>query len=299
MKNNHQYPVYRNDLKYKSLQNIDPSRAIWQDKDVENDFNKDTDSLDYRIQMCRQEKYDNIDLARLNQQIITDFFESDFYKRHKSDIIHLFMSYSKIHTIPSLSDMTSLETLDISHNEITEIPELPPSITEVIAHDNKLTHFTNSAPNLLRLDLSNNKINKLGEYNKLQKLYINNNKLYNLYCTYPNMRELVCCNNPISQLPDMPLLSHLECSDTSIHQIFDFMNLRSIISNRSSLSKIDRVPKIETLEIIGSQVKNLKFFPNLKVILFNKQSQILISEQYTVVSATSNKTNDVFEVRFL
>ena len=291
------YPVYRNDLMYKSLQNIDPKRAIWQDKEVEKDFNMDTDSLAYRIKMCRDEKYDNIDLSRLNQDTVTDFFESEFYKRHKAHILHLFMSFSKISTLPNLTDMTSLETLDIANNELIDIPKLPPSITEVIAHNNNLTQFTNNAPNLLRLDLSDNKISKLGEYNSLQKLFISNNNVHNLYCKYPNLKELICCNNPISQLPEMPELLHLECSDTSIHQIFDFMNLRYVISNRSSLSKIDRVPRLETLEIIGSNVTNLKYFPNLKVLLFNNKSKILISEQYKLESVSMNNTQDVFEVR--
>jgi len=292
------YPVYRNDLNYKGLQNIDPSRAIWQDEQVKNDFNIDTDTLEYRIKICRHEKYDNIDLSRLNQEIITDFFESDFYNRHKIHILHLFMSHSKIHTLPDISDMTSLETLDIAHNEIVTMPKLPKSITEVIAHDNKLSYFTNDVPNLLRLDLSNNKITKLGQYDSLCKLYISNNSIHSIYCVYPHLKELICCKNPISQLPDMPQLVYLECSDTSIHRIFDYMNLKWIISNRSSLNKIDRVPRLETLEIIDSKVTDLNYFPTLKSILISAKSKISASHQYKIASFIENKVGNVYDIEF-
>lgn len=298
MTDNSSYPVYRNDISYKSLQNIDPSRAIWQDKDVENDFHIDTDSLEYRIKMCRHEKYDNIDLSRLSQKLVTDFFDSDFYKKHKTHILHLFMSYSKIHTLPDISEMTSLETLDISNNEVTIIPNLPPSITEVIANNNKLSYFTNCAPNLLRLDLSNNQLTKLGKYDNLYKLYIRNNKLHSLYCVYPRLKELICCKNPISQLPDMPQLVYLECSDTSVHQIFDYMNLKYIIANKSTLSKIDRVPRLETLEIIDSNITNLNYFPSLESILISANSKIHVSHEYRIISFSESTASDVYNIIF-
>lgn len=292
------YPVYRNDLSYKALQNIDPSRAIWQDKQVEDDFNVDTDTLEYRIKMCRREKYDNIDLSRLTPKIVADFFESDFYARHKTHILHLFMSYSKIRTLPDISDMTSLETLDIANNELGAIPKLPKSITEVIAHDNKLSYFTNDVPKLLRLDLSNNKITKLGQYDNLRKLYISNNCIHSIYCVYPHLEELICSKNPISQLPDMPRLVHLECSDTSIHRIFDYMNLRYIISDRSSLSKLERIPKLERLEIIDSQVTNLSYFPTLKSILISAKSKISASPEYRITGFSENKAADIYDIEF-
>jgi len=281
------YPVYRNDIKFKKYQNIDPKRAIWMGDNVEKDFKTlDTDSVNYRIKMCRQEKYDNIDLSRLNQKDIDIFF-----------ILHVFMSNSNIHHIPNLTDMKSLETLDISHNELQELPEIPPSVTELMANNNKLKALEINMDNVLRVDVSHNKLTKLPNLKSAKTIYVSNNKISTMYCKYDFVKDMKCCDNPISQLPEMVNIRSLNCSRTKICQIFDYMNLSQIISNDSNLSKLDRIPQLESLEIIRTKINELKYFPNLKTLIFNKESDIEISDQYTIRSALKNKKN-IFEVSF-
>lgn len=292
------YPVYRNDIKFKKLRDIDPEFAIWADKDVEKDFKEmDTDSLEYRIKICRMEKYNVMDLSRLDPEIIEAFFECSFYDRHKSDIIHMFMNHSNISSLPSLRDMTSLETLDVSGNYLRELPEMPDSLTELLVPGNLLRSINVRLPHILRLNVSDNQITKIPELNSVRRLYIENNDVSSLNCSYPRLRDFRCSKNPISQLPEMDKLEYLECSKTGVHRIFDYMQLKHIVCNDSHIDKIERVPRIETLEIIRTKIKNLKYFPNLKTLLFNKESDIEISGRYKVKSAVSTKKN-IFEVRF-
>ena len=292
------YPVYRNDLKFKQLQNINPKRAIWMGDKVEQDFKTlDADSIDYRIKMCRQEKYDNIDLSRLNQKAIDDFFNSDFYRRHMKDILHIFMNNSNVHFIPNLANMTALETLDVSHNELLELPEVSSSLTELMANNNKIKALEINLDSILRINVSHNKITKLPNLKSAKTIYVSNNKISTMYCKYDCVKDMNCSDNPVSQLPEMINIRSLNCSRTKICQIFDYMNLINIISNDSNLSKLDRIPRLESLEIIRTKINKLKYFHNLKTLVFNKESNIEISDNYTVLSALKNKKN-IFEVSF-
>lgn len=291
------YPVYRNDIKFKKYRNIDPKRAIWIGDGVEKDFNEvNTDGLDYRIKQCRKEKYDSIDLSHLTQDIVSSFFESEFFKRHAKDIHHLFINNSNVSELHDLNELNSLETLDISYNNLIKLPELPSSLTELVANNNRLKALESSLENLLRLDISHNKITNFSKFDKIKTINISHNKISTIYCKYDNVTNMICSNNPISQLPEMPKLKSLDCSNTNICQIFDFMNLTNIISNNSNLSKLERIPRLESLEVIQTKIDKLKYFSSLKVLIINESSNITISDDYKVLSAI--KVNNALEVKF-
>jgi Leucine-rich repeat (LRR) protein len=287
------YPVYRNDIKYKKYKNIDPNKALWSDKDVEKDFYEtNTDSLAYRIKLCKLEKYDNIDLSYLNQNDIDNFFLDSFFINNKDKIKHLFINDCKIYFLSDLNSMTSLETLDISNNELTELPNLPQSLTELVANNNKLNTVNNiDLPNIIRLDLSHNNLTKLPPFNSVQKLYINNNNISSMNCKYNNLKELNCSNNSIFQLPEMNNISILDCSNTKVRQIFDYMNLTDIVCNNSIITKLERIPRLEFLQIVDTKIEKLDYFHNLRVLIFNKYNNIKISSKYNVVDAICNKHN--------
>jgi len=64
-KDTRSYPVYRNDIKFRHHRNVDPSRAVWDD-DVKKDFHeKDTDSIEYRLEECKRENYETLDLCHM------------------------------------------------------------------------------------------------------------------------------------------------------------------------------------------------------------------------------------------
>ena len=85
-----QYPVYRNDIKFKKFRNIDPSMAIWND-DVKHDYyNKDTDSVSYRIEECIREKSEMIDLSHMDEDCFINLFAHKMFPTIRVKIQHIF-----------------------------------------------------------------------------------------------------------------------------------------------------------------------------------------------------------------
>jgi Leucine-rich repeat (LRR) protein len=295
------YIVYRNDIKFKNYRKIDPEKAIWASDNVKKDFMKyDTDKLEYRLKECRREKYQLLDLSHTTPDVVNEFFSSDFYKRHIDDIQHLCMSHSNLSELPDLHNLINLETVDISANDLTEIPKLPGSILELIANDNKIESLNKDKEmnNLTVLNVSHNRIKKIPKLKKVRKLNISHNRITTLSDSYPNVVEFICDNNKnIIQLPGMPKVESLDCSDTKVTQIFDYMNLKYIIWNRCNINKLKRVPQLDTLEIIDTNLDNLDYFPNLKTLYFSKSTKFLISDEYTVKSTHMNKKN-IYNVYF-
>jgi len=289
------YPVYRNDIKYKKYNNIDPKYAIWADKDIEKDFHEtDTDSLEYRIKLCKLEKYDNIDLSYLEPNDISLFF-SDYLCKSNCNIKHLFMNDCNIDVLPNLNSLSSLETLDISNNKLKNLTNLPQSLTELIASNNKLSNINAKLPNVIRLDLSHNCLTKIPQLNSVQKLYINNNNISSMFCQYNNLKELYCTNNPLFQLPEMINITTLNCSNTKVRQIYDYMNLKDLVCNNSFITKLERLPQLQSLQIVNTEIEKLEYFHNLKILIFNKDKNIKISSKYNIIDAICNKHN-VFKV---
>src|ERR1700744_3334982 len=110
-KNNYKYIVYENDLKYKTMRDLDVDRIIWNNEIVQKMFREENlDTLQYRLNECEKKNYEYVDLKQLN---LTQFPLLD--KQYKQ-IKHLFLGDNKLEKIPCLIDFNKLETLEITHN---------------------------------------------------------------------------------------------------------------------------------------------------------------------------------------
>ena len=266
-------------------------------KELYNKENKTiNDKLEYRIKLCENENYDHIDLSNLENNLINAFFITDFYLKNCHKIKHLFMSNSNIYIIPDLSKMINLETIDLSHNNIDEIPtNFPKSVTELILNNNFIKSIEIDLNNLIRLDCSNNKLRKINNLNNIEKLDISKNDIYTMEDEYKKLIDLNCEHTKIIQLPNLPAVEKINCSNTKISHIFDCMKLKILVCNNCNLHLLERIPMLETLECINTKLQDLNYFPNLKLILLNKLD-ISLSKEYKILNALKNNKN-IFEIK--
>jgi hypothetical protein len=291
------YPVYRNDIKYKKHRNIDVNRAVWDDN-VKNDFmNKDTDSIDYRIEECQREKYTMIDLSNMDENCLELLLKDKRINAFINTLEHIFVSNSCLNEVPDLSIFTKLKTLDISHNKITKINELPSSLEEFIANDNKLTVIKNDLPNLKRMDVGNNNITYINYGKNMESLNIHTNPIEYItemkYLYFLNIQ-----NTKINNIPTYPRLKEFDCSYTNIEMIPKMPLLEILTCGHSDVKTIDEMPMLEFLEMINTNVKQINYMNKLKRLVMNKHEGMNISTKYKIQRIKKNK-NDIIEILFL
>ena len=66
-----------------------------------------------------------------------------------------------MYKLPDLTKYINLKVLNCSNNELTELPNLPNTLIELICSNNKLTELTNLPNTLIKLNCGNNKLIKL------------------------------------------------------------------------------------------------------------------------------------------
>lgn len=99
MTSNKKYTVYANDLKYKSLRKIDPSKADWYTEDLEQMHETvNCDSIAFRLEESKKNDYQFLDLAGLGLSQIP-----------------LFTSY------PHYDKLRKIKFLFLNDNELTDL----------------------------------------------------------------------------------------------------------------------------------------------------------------------------------
>jgi len=291
-----QYPVYRNDIKFKKQRNIDPSLAIWTN-DVRNDYlNKDTDSIDYRIEECKRENYEMIDLSHMDDDCFKLLFEHESFPTIKNTLQHVFATNCKLQTLPNLNQLSSLLTLDVSCNELTFLPNLPNSLEELIVDENKLTEINIDLPNLLRFNGDNNNISKIVYAKSLERIHLSNNpvskiigfdKLYFLDVSSTNITILYACPN----------LKYLDVSKTKITELPPMNSLQTLVCIDSDLSDINKLKNLHNLDMAGSKIANLPYFNGLRKLTYIDGTYLIISQRYHINYLKKNKFN-IIEMTF-
>lgn len=295
-KDKRKYIVYRNDIKYKKYRNIDPNRAIWEE-DVKHDFNNiDTDSLEYRINECEKEKYVILDLSYTDKNCFIKLKLHSKYKYIENNLQHLFAEHSNIEIIPDLNEMTKLETLDISFNNLSNLPKLPKSLVELVVNNNKISQFKNELPNLKRLKVSNNNIASIIYNDSLESIYLNNNPI-SYICELPKLYYMNISGTKIDNLYRLPLLKFLNCSKTLIKKIPEMKSLIYLICTNSEVADISELQTLETLEISNSKIIIIHYMEKLKKLIYFDNGKIKLSSKYKIYNFKQNR-NDIIEVNF-
>lgn len=144
----------------------------------------------------------------------------------------LYIGFNPIRHIPkNLPD--TIKALSVSYCFISKISyKLPNSLIEFIASGNSISAIENLSDNLISLDLSCNHISEIknipenienlnltsnkikdismiGNYRKLEKLYLNSNLIENVNCDYSDcLKILNLGNNPINYISYIPYNLH-------------------------------------------------------------------------------------------
>jgi hypothetical protein len=280
------YTVYENDLRFKTDRNINPDMADWDNDNVKNNFNKNLDTLESRLEITEKENFSYLDLSRLELTQIPNFND---YKNYDKliNIKYLFLNDNKlINCDNALQYFKNLEVLDISFNCIELITFLPTKLKEFICHNNKIVKIP-SHENIKVLDCSNNKIKKLGEYPNVRDLICCDNNLTSIK-QYNMLKTMTCKNNPIINFSIQPNLELLDCSNTKLTgKLNGLFKLNGLICNFTTISDITDLEKLESLEIEGCRM-NIPYLEHIKCILFSDDDDIKLSENLKIKNVIKN-----------
>jgi hypothetical protein len=208
-----------------------------------------------------------------------EFLFFSYKKKTTIQVVSAFDWYDNIIYNISHNHITSLEgllpslkfitRLDISHNHITSLEGLPPNLISLCIHNNQITSLkTNEGlpPNLTSLCIHNNQIVSLEGLKHLKGLAcleISHNRITSLEGLPPNLTALYIKHNKISSLKGLPsTLDRLEICNNFI-------------------TSLDGIPSSLTyLEINFNQITSLEGLPpNLAILSIcrNKITSLPIS----------------------
>jgi hypothetical protein len=136
----------------------------------------------------------------------------EYFAQFPDDIETIDVSM-QTHYLPDLSRFYKLKDLVCSNNQLTQLPNLPPTLKVLYCINNLLTQLPTLPPTVTHLYCFDNQLTQLPTLpSKLKLLYCNNNQLTQLPILPPKLKYLVCNNNQLTQLPTLPsILIHFNC----------------------------------------------------------------------------------------
>lgn len=271
------YDVYENDLKFPEY--IDPDKSIWQNDEVKRKFfSKEVTTLTYRLNECKKNFYEYLDLSYLKLKEIPDFTERVDYKNIKN-IKYLFINNNLIENIDnSLQQFKKLEVLDISSNKLKKIKNIPHSLKELVCHNNKLIAIC-SSDNLVTLDCSFNKMIKLNEYVSILNLMCENNLIEELQ-TFVNVKHLTLKNNPLKKLSMQPNLEFLNIENTNlISELPEMPKLKWLICHKTKITNINKLINLVHIEMTQCSLTQIPYLKFLQDILCDLENNLQIDER--------------------
>jgi hypothetical protein len=296
-KDKRKYVVYRNDIKYKTKNKIDLDRAIFHDKETENDFmNCDTDDIDYRIKQCIIEKYQVLDLAHMDKNAFTKLTKHTEYNKIRNNVIVISANESNLSTLPDLSKFRNLISINLNHNNISTLPFLPDSLEELLIDNNQI-EFIKYLPNIKRIKARSNKLKKIEYNDKLRSLFLSNNPHLKHIDPLPNLYYLDISKTGICTIPQCKNLKFLDIDGTNIKTLPILNNLHILSCVRSSLGDISNLTSLYSLVSTDSNVRKLHYMDLMQQFSYNSDHKIQMSSKYKAHHIFKNKTG-VIEVIF-
>lgn len=271
------YIVTKNDLKFKDSFNINLKNAIWDCESTECGFNDDKhDPLTYRIQECRNNNYKYIDLSKLKLSFIPDLRKYSDYNKILN-IEYLFINDNNLTSL-NVSQFKNLTVIDISNNNISELPYLPNMLEELACENNMIKYITDH--NKLKILLcSNNKMTEIGNYSQLKTLSCDKNNIQNMK-SYNQLEKLECFDNPITNISNQKQLKYIDCSNTKLNKLPCLENVEVMVLNNTNIDDVDGCPKLIELAMSNTKIDKIRYFPLLKCISCKKDQDIMLSNKY-------------------
>ena len=153
------------------------------------------------------------------------------------------LKYLKLTELPVLPP--TLTQLDCSDNKLTKLPELPPTLRVLNCDRNKLAELPALPPTLTELFCGFNLLSKLPELpDGLISLRCDYNKLAVLPALPPTLTELFCGYNRLSKLPELPpTLRVLNCDSNKLTKLPELPHaLQELYCYGNSLYELPELP---------------------------------------------------------
>ena len=146
-----------------------------------------------------------------------DTQECEITRQDGQDIV-LHLGYSNLQGELPLPPQLMVASLDCSGNKLTELPELPDSLTELICYQNQLTTLPDLPVSLTVLYCNYNELTALPEL-PANLTYLS--CVFNQLATLPelpaSLAELFCGSNQLTTLPELPTsLTALICYNNQL-----------------------------------------------------------------------------------
>lgn len=126
-----------------------------------------------------------------------------------------------IQSLAGIEHFTALETLDCNYNQLTELPELPDSLTYLYCAENQLTRLPELPDSLKGLNCYDNQLTELPELpSGLTQLACHENQLTELPELPDDLWSLECSDNQLTILPELPEgLTYLGCFENQLTEL--------------------------------------------------------------------------------
>lgn len=281
------YEIYKNDLKHQKDNNINLDNII-----NFNDFNK-FNTLQYRFDECFDEDGLTLDLTQLDLTKLP----SNIPKTVK----YLFISSNNFSVLPNLKYFENLIAIDISFNNISNLPLFSSSIEEIICNNNRIINLDSliNYKNLKRLNCSNNKIETIPCLNNLELLICNDNEINELNI-FPNLLKLNCNNNKIKIIENLPKLKKLECDSNKIMKINNLTCLEELYCNDNCIIGLDNIylNNIKILHCYHNNIQRIDYYSSLEELLCDND-KVYISKIYKEKDRIDEIINYKNNVKFI
>ncbi|EAY13913.1 Leucine Rich Repeat family protein [Trichomonas vaginalis G3] len=190
-------------------------------------------------------KLNNLIKLSLQNNIIESISQDSYFRMLET----LDLSYNMLREVPNLAKLTPrLRRVDLSHNFITSIPQLPRSLSVLLISDNCLTSLPqdfSQLPYIVHMDFSMNKITKVPQLPlSIQIFDISNNLVEEIPPSEtPDLVEFFIHHNKLTELPKL-----------KSNQIRDFNAKSNLIS---SIDPTIFCPNLSTLDLSYNQLTEI------------------------------------------
>ena len=204
-----------------------------------------------------------------------------------------------------MSDLTNLQSLDFSDNQVSDIPSLSnlTSLQSLIFSDNQVSDITSLSDltNLQSLDFSDNQVSditSLSNLTNLQSLVFNINQVSDItsLSDLTNLESLKFSDNQVSDITPLSSLTNLESLFFSVNQVSDIpslsnsTNLQSLVFNINQVSDITSLSNLTNLQRLSfeyNQVSDLTPLSDLTNLIL----LYLLDNQVSDITSLSDLTN--------
>jgi len=179
--------------------------------------------------------------------------------------------YESFNEILNLDNYNKIIGLDCSNNNLTNLPELPESLTHLYCYNNNLTSLPKLPKSLIKLWCFNNNSTSLPELPKsLTHLFCVNNNLKRLPELPESLRFLHCYNNNLPiQLNKLPQETMKEYIKRCNEYYYDC----NAIKIQKFFKNIILAPKRAVQILLAKSVENFYYSPDCKVMMKIREKQ--------------------------